>query len=41
MSYNRELETNRDAKLAHDENMKKLAAERLKKNAEWRKRTKQ
>lgn len=37
MGYNKDLETNRAAKLAHDENMKKNAAERLKKNAAWNK----
>lgn len=29
MSYNKELETNRDAKRQHDNNLKKAAAERL------------
>lgn len=40
MSYNRELETNRGAKLAHDDNQRKQAAERLKKIADMRKRRK-
>jgi hypothetical protein len=40
MSYNRYLESNRDAKRASDETLKKTAAERLKKNAEWTKRNK-
>lgn len=40
MSYNYELETNRDAKAAHNENQKKNAAERLKKNADWNKKYK-
>jgi len=35
MSYNRELETNRAAKLEHNETLKKNAAERLRKNAQW------
>jgi hypothetical protein len=35
MSYNRELETNRAAKLEHDLNQKKNAAERLARNAKW------
>lgn len=40
MSYNRELETNRNAKQAHDETLKKNAAERLKRNAEWNRKNK-
>lgn len=35
MSYNKYLESNAEAKREHDENMKKAAADRLKKNAEW------
>ncbi len=35
MSYNRDLESNREAKQEHDKNMKLAAAERLKKNATW------
>lgn len=35
MSYNRYLETDREAKRQHDENMKKAAAERLARNAAW------
>lgn len=40
MSYNRELETNRAAKMAHDESQKKNAADRLKKVADSKKRRK-
>jgi hypothetical protein len=40
MSYNRELETNRTAKQAHDETLKKNAADRLKRNAEWNRKNK-
>lgn len=36
MSYNKELETDRDAKREHDANMKKNAADRLKTNREWK-----
>lgn len=39
--YNKELETDRDAKRAHDANLKKMAAERLAKNAAWKKAHKQ
>lgn len=35
MSYNRYLETDREAKRQHDESMKKAAAERLARNAAW------
>jgi hypothetical protein len=38
MSYNRELETDKMAKQTSDKNLKAAAAERLKKNAEWKKR---
>ena len=41
MSYNKELESNQEAKREHDKNMKANAAARLKKNAEWNKRNKQ
>lgn len=37
MSYNKELETNREAKQEHDETLKKNASERLRKNAAWNK----
>lgn len=38
MSYNKELETNADAKREQDETMKKNAADRLKRNADWNKK---
>lgn len=38
--YVKELETDRDAKLAHDNNLKKSAAERLARNAAWNKANK-
>ena len=41
MSYNKELETNQEAKREHDKNLKANAAERLKKNAEWNRKNKQ
>lgn len=41
MSYNKELETNQEAKREHDKNQKANAAERLKKNAEWNRKNKQ
>lgn len=40
MSYNRELETDREAKRKHDETLKKNAADRLRGNAEWKKKNK-
>lgn len=40
MSYNRDLETDREAKRKHDELLKKNAAERLKRNAQWNKKNK-
>lgn len=40
MSYNKDLESSKKAKQAHDENLKKNAAERLKRNAEWNKKHK-
>lgn len=40
MSYNRDLESNRAAKLAHDDNQKKNAADRMKKVADSKKRRK-
>lgn len=40
MSYNRDLETNRDAKRQSDLNLKKAAAERLAKIAARKKATK-
>ena len=36
--YNKELETIPGAKATHDGNQAKTAQERLKKNAEWRKK---
>ena len=35
--YDKELETNREAKRAHDAVLKKRAAERLAANAKWNK----
>ncbi len=40
MSYNKYLETDKQAKRDHDAAMKANAAERLKKNAEWNKKNK-
>lgn len=40
MSYNKELETDRQAKREHDENMKKNAADRLKANREYKQKRK-
>lgn len=40
MSYNKDLESNRNAKRKHDEMLKKNAADRLKRNAEWAKKHK-
>lgn len=40
MSYDRDLETNRAAKRKHDEMLKKNAADRLRRNAEWNKKNK-
>ena len=40
MSYNRELESDRDAKRQHDTNLKKAAAERLAKIAARKKANK-
>lgn len=38
--YNREIETNREAWVKHQESLKANASTRLKKNAEWNKRNK-
>ena len=38
--YNKELETNREAKRAHDDRLKKMASERLAGNAKWNKANK-
>ena len=38
--YFKELESNVAAKRQHDKNMKENAASRLRKNAEWNKRSK-
>ncbi len=35
--YNKQLESDREAKRQHDENLKKAAAERLARNAKWNK----
>ena len=40
MSYNRDLESDREAKRKHDEMLKKNASDRLKRNAEWKKKNK-
>ena len=40
MSYNKDLESNQEAKQAYDKRMKENAAERLKKNAAWNKANK-
>ncbi len=37
MSYNRDLESDKFLKRQSDANLKKAAAERLKRNAEWNK----
>lgn len=38
--YYKELETDRDAKTAHDNNLKKNATDRLKANAEYNRKQK-
>lgn len=40
MSYNRDLETDREAKRKHDEMLKKNASDRLRRNADWNKKNK-
>lgn len=40
MSYNRDLESDREAKRKHDEMLKKNASDRLKRNADWNKKNK-
>jgi len=35
MSYNKELETDKEAKRAHDKLLKENAADRLKRNKAW------
>lgn len=38
--YNKDLETDREAKHQHDQNLKKAASERLARNAAWNKKNK-